>query len=131
MASSGTIHVRVGCKWIAILVFTCFLSLLTPTPARAEDGCGADDDSVIDGLVHPVPPSYIRIDGKCIVFDKTVADLTSGVNPAKTAAPGDNLRYTLRFRVRLPKTDDVRNPLIAHAVIGCSEQLGCSKEHTR
>src|SRR5262249_29622645 len=24
--------------------------------------------------------------------------LTSGVNPAKTAAPGDRLRYTLRFR---------------------------------
>jgi len=31
-------------------------------------------------------------------FDKTVADLTSGANPAKTAAPGDKLRYTLRFR---------------------------------
>src|SRR5438128_4345873 len=31
-------------------------------------------------------------------FEKTVADLTSGVNPAKTAAPGDKLRYTLRFR---------------------------------
>ena len=32
------------------------------------------------------------------VFDKTVADLTSGVNPATTAVPGDKLRYTLRFR---------------------------------
>ena len=32
------------------------------------------------------------------VFEKTVADLTSGVNPATTAAPGDKLRYTLRFR---------------------------------
>ena len=31
-------------------------------------------------------------------FEKTVADLTSGVNPATTAAPGDRLRYTLRFR---------------------------------
>src|SRR5262249_34080935 len=31
-------------------------------------------------------------------FDKTVANLTSGVNPATTAAPGDKLRYTLRFR---------------------------------
>ena len=31
-------------------------------------------------------------------FEKTVADLTSGVNPAATAAPGDTLRYTLRFR---------------------------------
>src|SRR5207249_1207820 len=32
------------------------------------------------------------------VFDKTVADLTSGATPATTAAPGDKLRYTLRFR---------------------------------
>src|SRR5437773_989469 len=32
------------------------------------------------------------------VFEKTVADLTSGVNPATSAAPGDKLRYTLRFR---------------------------------
>src|SRR5207302_5245201 len=31
------------------------------------------------------------------VFDKTVANLTSGANPATTAAPGDKLRYTLRF----------------------------------
>jgi uncharacterized repeat protein (TIGR01451 family) len=31
-------------------------------------------------------------------FEKTVADLTSGVDPATTAAPGDTLRYTLRFR---------------------------------
>src|SRR5262249_23696828 len=31
-------------------------------------------------------------------FDKTVADLTSGANPARTAAPGDTLRYTLRFQ---------------------------------
>jgi uncharacterized repeat protein (TIGR01451 family) len=31
-------------------------------------------------------------------FDKTVANLTSGVDPTTTAAPGDTLRYTLRFR---------------------------------
>ncbi|PYR14561.1 MAG: hypothetical protein DMF94_34110, partial [Acidobacteria bacterium] len=31
-------------------------------------------------------------------FNKTVVDLTSGANPATTAAPGDKLRYTLRFR---------------------------------
>src|ERR1700746_2290501 len=30
----------------------------------------------------------------------------------------DKLRLTLRFRVRLPEIDDVRNPLIAHAAIG-------------
>jgi uncharacterized repeat protein (TIGR01451 family) len=32
------------------------------------------------------------------VFEKTVQDLTSGANPATTAAPGDVLRYTLRFQ---------------------------------
>ncbi|MGH8221636.1 MAG: hypothetical protein ACREQZ_01555, partial [Woeseiaceae bacterium] len=31
-------------------------------------------------------------------FEKTVADLTSGADPAATAAPGDTVRYTLRFR---------------------------------
>jgi uncharacterized repeat protein (TIGR01451 family) len=31
-------------------------------------------------------------------FTKTVANLTSGVDPAATAAPGDTLRYTLRVR---------------------------------
>jgi uncharacterized repeat protein (TIGR01451 family) len=31
-------------------------------------------------------------------FDKTAANLTSGANPSATAAPGDTLRYTLRFR---------------------------------
>jgi uncharacterized repeat protein (TIGR01451 family) len=31
-------------------------------------------------------------------FEKTVANLTSGANPATTAAPGDRLRYTLRVR---------------------------------
>jgi large repetitive protein len=32
------------------------------------------------------------------IFEKTVSDLTSGANPATTAAPGDTLRYTLRFQ---------------------------------
>ncbi|HXW10058.1 MAG TPA: hypothetical protein VD737_05555, partial [Steroidobacteraceae bacterium] len=31
-------------------------------------------------------------------FDKTVANLTRGTNPATTAQPGDRLRYTLRLR---------------------------------
>src|SRR5207247_9408581 len=30
--------------------------------------------------------------------EKTVAEVTSGTNPATTAAPSDQLRYTLRFR---------------------------------
>ena len=33
-------------------------------------------------------------------FEKSVADLTSGVSPAATAAAGDTLRYTLRFQSR-------------------------------
>ena len=37
-------------------------------------------------------------------FDKTVANLTSGVNPATTAAPGDKLRYTLRFRTTIKRS---------------------------
>ena len=39
-------------------------------------------------------------------FEKTVANLTSGANPAATAAPGDRLRYTLRFQTTdQPLTD--------------------------
>src|SRR5258708_37420463 len=30
----------------------------------------------------------------------------------------DKLRLSLRYRLRLPEIDDVRNPLIAHAAIG-------------
>ena len=70
MASSGKIHVKVGYSWIVSLLFTCALLLLTATPAGAQAG---------------------------YFFEKTVADLTSGVNPATTAAPGDRLRYTLRI----------------------------------
>jgi large repetitive protein len=39
------------------------------------------------------------------VFEKTVANLTSGLNPATTAVPGDKLRYTLRFRTTEALTD--------------------------
>jgi uncharacterized repeat protein (TIGR01451 family)/fimbrial isopeptide formation D2 family protein len=39
-------------------------------------------------------------------FEKTVANLTTGVSPALTAAPGDRLRYTLRLRaVDIPFND--------------------------
>src|SRR5437773_1626897 len=61
-------NVSRGYSWIGILLFAFVMSLLTATPAQAQ------------------------------FFDKTVADLTSGANPATTAAPGDKLRYTLRFR---------------------------------
>jgi hypothetical protein len=41
----------------------------------------------------------------------------------------DQLRLAPRFRLRLPKIDDVRNAFIAHAAIGSQEVHGCSKEH--
>ncbi|MCI0437257.1 MAG: DUF11 domain-containing protein, partial [Gemmatimonadetes bacterium] len=41
-------------------------------------------------------------------FEKTVADLTSGANPATTAAPGDTLRYTLRIQTTDQSLDSVR-----------------------
>src|SRR5467141_3011223 len=39
----------------------------------------------------------------------------------------DKLRLTLRFRLRLPEIDDVRNPLIAHAAIGSPGRAGLFK----
>src|SRR5436190_1676699 len=38
MTSSGTIPVKAGCQWGAILLFICFLSLLMATPAHAQSG---------------------------------------------------------------------------------------------
>ncbi len=42
------------------------------------------------------------------IFEKTVADLTSGANPATTAAPGDTLRYTLRFQTTDTAVNNLR-----------------------
>jgi uncharacterized repeat protein (TIGR01451 family) len=41
-------------------------------------------------------------------FEKTVANLTSGINPATTAVPGNTLRYTLRFRTTNQALNDFR-----------------------
>jgi len=40
----------------------------------------------------------VTVDITGFFFEKTVANLTTGVNPTTTATPGDRLRYTLRFR---------------------------------
>ncbi|MDH3374506.1 MAG: hypothetical protein OEM85_14160 [Gammaproteobacteria bacterium] len=40
-------------------------------------------------------------------FEKTVANLTTGVNPTTTAAPGDTLRYTLRLQTTDGPLNDV------------------------
>jgi uncharacterized repeat protein (TIGR01451 family) len=41
-------------------------------------------------------------------FEKTVANVTSGSNPVTTAAPGDKLRYSLRFRSTNQALSDFR-----------------------
>jgi len=48
---------------------------------------------------------------------ETVVNLTSGVNPAITAAPGDTLRYTLRLRTILALTNFRMSPWGAVAVL--------------
>ena len=40
-------------------------------------------------------------------FEKSVANLTSGVSPTTTAAPGDRLRYTLRLQATEVPLDDL------------------------
>src|SRR5437667_8575103 len=101
MTSSGTIHVRVGYKWIAILLFTCVLSLLTATPARAQsDGCVSTYGGVIDGKVNPVPPAHIQIDGNCIIRNFPASNpFTSNIsfygnNPTSWLVIFDNVKFT-------------------------------------
>jgi uncharacterized repeat protein (TIGR01451 family) len=50
----------------------------------------------------------LDIVGTGYLFDKIAANLTSGVNPATTAGPGDMLRYTLRFRATNQALTNVR-----------------------
>jgi len=63
------------------------------TPTNSIVDYPSDDP---DTLVADDPTRDIV--GTGYVFDKTAANLTTGVNPASTAAPADRLRYTLRFR---------------------------------
>src|SRR4029077_12681292 len=57
---------------------------IAPDPTNS----GAEDPTRV--TIVSAAPTY--------QFDKTVQDLTSPANPSETAAPGDKLRYTLRFR---------------------------------
>jgi uncharacterized repeat protein (TIGR01451 family) len=50
------------------------------------------------GVLDHEDAHTVTVDLHGLFFDKTVANLTSGANPATTAAPGDTLRYTLTFR---------------------------------
>jgi uncharacterized repeat protein (TIGR01451 family) len=48
------------------------------------------------GVLDHEDAHTVTVDLISFIFEKTVANLTSGANPATTAAPGDTLRYTLR-----------------------------------
>jgi uncharacterized repeat protein (TIGR01451 family) len=69
MTCIGKIQERISCKWVAILLFTCALSLLSARPAQAQSsvGCVAFYGGLIDGNVNPNPNSHIDIDGNCII----------------------------------------------------------------
>src|SRR5438876_1434787 len=101
MTSSGTIHVRAGHSWIAILLFAFAMSLLTATPARAQsDGCVSTYGGVIDGRVNPVPPAHIQFDGNCIIRNFPASNpFTSnssfyGNNPTSWLVIFDNVVFT-------------------------------------
>ncbi len=83
MSASGTNNARVGCRWIAILLFVFAMSLLSAVPARAQSvgGCVANFGGLIDGLVNPVPPSQINIDGNCTIRNFPASNpLTSNIS---------------------------------------------------
>src|SRR5437867_7465425 len=64
-------------------------------PHRLHDNRTLTNGTV--GVADHEDAHTVTVDLFGYFFEKTVADLTSGANPATTAAPGDTLRYTLRF----------------------------------
>jgi len=71
---------------------------------RQADGSpfGLSDDPGVNGQADPaVPgdedPTRLTVVPTQLVFEKTVANLTSGADPTAEAAPGDRLRYRLRL----------------------------------
>jgi uncharacterized repeat protein (TIGR01451 family) len=64
---------------------------------------GVSDDPNVNGPADPdiagdEDPTRVVIVPTTLVFEKTVANVTSGANPAATASPGDRLRYRLRLQ---------------------------------
>ena len=55
------------------------------------------------GVLDHEDAHTVGVELAAYLFEKTVANVTSGANPATTAAPGDTLRYTLR----LANPDDI------------------------
>ncbi len=93
MTSSDTSNVRVGYSWIVFLLFALAASLLTATPAWADD-CVADRGGVIDGFVDPVPPSQIQIDGNCTIRNFPASNPLSS-NISFYTSPGQNTKRWL------------------------------------
>src|SRR5215468_4368208 len=83
MISSNKHNVRPRSSWIKILLFPLALVLLSAVPVHAQSvgGCVANFGGVIDGLVNPVPPSQINIDGNCTIRNFPVSNpLTSNIS---------------------------------------------------
>src|SRR5215470_13479517 len=83
MNSSGTKNTRPRGSWIRILLFVFGLLLLSAVSVHAQSvgGCVANFGGVIDGLVNPVPPSQINIDGNCTIRNFPVSNpLTSNIS---------------------------------------------------
>jgi uncharacterized repeat protein (TIGR01451 family) len=60
------------------------------------------DDPNVNGPADPdiagdEDPTRVTIVPTALVFEKTVANVTTGANPAAVASPGDRLRYRLRL----------------------------------
>ena len=66
MSSSGTNYARRAHSWMGILLFAVVLSLLSATPANAED-CVGDFGGLLDGNVTATAPSQLQIDGNCTI----------------------------------------------------------------
>ena len=82
MTSSGKIHLRVGYKWMVTLLFAFAISLIAaPAQAQSSVDCVADRRGVINGLVNPVSPSQINIDGNCTIRNFSASNpLTSNIS---------------------------------------------------
>src|SRR5260221_3422426 len=110
MTSNDTNNVKPRGSWIKILLFAFALLLLGAVPARAQSvgGCVANFGGVIDGLVNPVPPLQINIDGNCTIRNfPTSNPLTS------------NIKFSRTGRGRLVVFDNV--DFLGH--------LSCAKSH--